>query len=87
MGIIYTSRDLPNSYGGDYTNGAWGTLMNSYAVRFTPENGEGFSYEGSTFNFSDTVNFPYSGTYTVAAAVDNSGSLNGIFAISSNTVS
>jgi len=75
MAEIYTSRSLPGSYGGDYTNGAWGSLMNNYAVRFTAGNDVGNSFEGQTFTFSTTVNFPYPGTYTVWAAVDNSGSL------------
>ena len=77
MPIIYTSRNLSGSYGGDYTNGAWGSLMNSYAVRFTSAtSGRGSSYNGSTFYFSGSVYFPYSGNYTVRAAADNSGSLN-----------
>ena len=74
MAIIYTSSDLPDSYGG-YTNSAWGTLMNTYGVRFTGGDGEGDAYEGITFNFSVTVNFPWAGTYTVRAAADNFGSL------------
>lgn len=78
MAIIYTSRNLPGSYGGDYTNGAWGSLMNSYAVRFTPGLGGqgGGAFEGSTFYFSASVYFPNSGNYTVKASADNSGSLN-----------
>ena len=74
MAIIYTSSNLPNSYGG-YTNGAWGTLMNTYGVRFTPGTGEGDAFVGVTFNFSVTVNFPWPGNYTVQAAADNFGSL------------
>ena len=77
MPIIYTSRNLPGGIGGDYTNGAWGSLMNTYSVRFTgPNSGPGSSYNGSTFNFSGSVYFPYSGVYTIRAAADNSGSLN-----------
>ena len=77
MAIIYTSRNLPGGIGGDYTNGAWGSLMNSYAVRFTgPNSGPGSAYNGSTFGFSGSVYFPYSGVYTVRASADNSGSLN-----------
>ena len=77
MAIIYTSRNLPCGIGGDYTNGAWGSLMNTYSVRFTsPNSGPGSSYNGSTFYFSGSVYFPYSGNYTVQASADNSGSLN-----------
>ena len=76
MAIIYTSRNLSGSYSG-YTNGAWGSLMNTYAVRFTPGAGGqgGGANEGSTFYFSATVNFPWPGIYTVKAAADDSGSL------------
>ena len=74
MAIIYTSNSLPNSYGG-YTNGAWGTLMNTYGRRFTPGTGEGDAYVGVTFSFSVTVNFPWPGNYTVKASCDNAGSL------------
>lgn len=77
MAIIYTSRNLPGSYSG-YTNGSWGSLMNSYAVRFTPGLGGqgGGAFEGTTFYFSASVYFPNSGNYTVRASADNSGSLN-----------
>jgi hypothetical protein len=75
MPIIYTSANLPNSYGG-YTNGAWGTLMNTYGRRFTPGSGSGNAFEGVTFSFSVTVNFPYPGTYTVQASCDNFATLN-----------
>ena len=74
MAIIYTSNSLPNSYGG-YTNGAWGTLMNTYGRRFTPGTGEGDAFVGVTFSFSVQVNFPYPGNYTVKASCDNIGSL------------
>ena len=77
MAIIYTSRNLSGSYSG-YTNGSWGSLMNTYAVRFTPGAGGqgGGAFEGTTFGFSGTVNFPWPGIYTVKAAADDSGSLN-----------
>lgn len=77
MAIIYTSRNLPGSYG-DYTNGNWGGFMNSYAVRFTPGRGGqgGGAFEGSTFYFSVNVYFPNTGTYAITAAADNSGTLN-----------
>lgn len=77
MAIIYTSRNLSGSYSG-YTNGSWGSLMNSYAVRFTPGAGGqgGGAFEGSTFYFSGSVYFPRNGVYTVRAAADNSGTLN-----------
>ena len=74
MPVIYTSNNLPNSYGG-YSNGAWGSLMNNYGRRFTPGTGEGDAYVGVTFSFSDTVTFPYPGTYTVKSSCDNVGSL------------
>ena len=73
MPIIYTSANLPNSYGG-YANGAWGSLMNTYGRRFTPSLTN--AYVGITFSFSATVNFPYDGIYTVQSSCDNSGSLN-----------
>lgn len=72
MAIIYTSANLPNSYGG-YTNGAWGSLMNTYGRRFTPSLSN--AYVGVTFNFSVQVNFPYPGIYTVKSSCDNAGSL------------
>lgn len=77
MAIIYTSRNLPGTYSG-YTNGNWSSLMNSYAVRFTPGLGGqgGGAFEGTTFYFSASVYFPWTGTYTVQAAADNFGSLN-----------
>jgi hypothetical protein len=51
--------------------------MNSYAVRFTPGLGGqgGGAFEGTTFGFSGTVNFPWPGIYTVKAAADDRGSL------------
>jgi hypothetical protein len=78
MAIIYTSRNLPGSYGGDYTNGNWGSLMNNYAVRFTPGLGGqgGGAFEGVNFTFSVSVYFPNSGIYVIKASADNSGSLN-----------
>ena len=77
MAIIYTSRNLPGSYG-DYTNGSWGSFMNSYAVRFTPGKGGqgGGAFENVTFYFSVNVYFPNSGTYAITASADNFGSLN-----------
>lgn len=74
MAIIYTSRNLPGTFS-NYTNGGWGTLMNTYGVRFTPGLGEGNAFVGTTFTFSATVNFPWPGIYTVKAAADNTGSL------------
>ena len=78
MAIIYTSRNLPGSFGGDYTNGAWSAFMNNYAVRFTAGLGGqgGGAFEGTTFTFSVNVSFPYSGNYTIRASADNAGSLN-----------
>lgn len=78
MAIIYTSRNLPGSYGGDYTNGGWGSLMNNYAVRFTPGLGGqgGGAFEGTDFTFSVNVYFPNSGTYLIKASADNTGTLN-----------
>lgn len=78
MAIIYTSRNLPGSYGGDYTNSNWGPLMNNYAVRFTPGKGGqgGGAFEGVTFTFSVNVYFPNSGFYSIDAAADNTGTLN-----------
>ena len=76
MAIIYTSRNVPGGIGGDYTNGAWGSLMNNYSVRFTgPNSGPGSAYVGITHYFSGSVYFPWSGNYTVRAAADNSGQL------------
>lgn len=61
MAIIYTSRDLPGSFGGDYTNGAWSSFMNGLAVRFTSGTGGqgGGAFEGTTFTFSVNVYFPF----------------------------
>ena len=77
MAIIYTSRNLPGTYSG-YTNGNWSSLMNTYAVRFTPGSGGqgGGANEGVQFNFSVNVFFPNSGNYVIQAAADNFGSLN-----------
>ena len=70
MAIIYTSRNLPGSYGGDYTNGGWGSLMNTYAVRFTPGLGGqgGGAFEGKKQGIESdstgrwpTLGFLYSG--------------------------
>ena len=76
MAIIWNTRNNAGGFGG-YTNGAWSGFMNTYAVRFTSaSSGAGSAFNGSTFNRSYTVNFPYSGNYTIVAAADDSGTLN-----------
>lgn len=76
MAIIWNTRDNAGGFGG-YTNGGWSSFMNTYAVRFTSaSSGAGSAFNGSTFNRSYTVNFPYSGNYTIVAAADDSGTLN-----------
>jgi len=76
MAIIWNTRDNSGGFGG-YTNGAWSSFMNTYAVRFTSATtGTGSAYNGSTFNRSYSVYFPNSGNYTITAAADDSGTLN-----------
>jgi hypothetical protein len=76
VAIIWNTRDNAGGFGG-YTNGSWSSFMNTYAVRFTMEtSGAGSAYEGVTFSRNYSVFFPYSGDYTITAAVDNSGTLN-----------
>ena len=76
MAIIWNTRDNSGGFGG-YTNGAWSSFMNTYAVRFSSAtSGAGSAFNGSTFNRSYSVYFPNSGNYTITAAADDSGTLN-----------
>jgi len=70
--IIWTTKQILNST--SVTNsGAWGAIsgteksfMNEYAVWYSTN---------TSFDQTVTVNFPYEGSYTVEAAVDNKGKI------------
>ena len=72
MAIIWNTRDNGGGYTG-YTNGGWSSFMNTYAFSLYPNGG--FPSVGIWYYASYSVYFPNSGTYTVTAAVDNSGVL------------
>ena len=72
MAIIWNTRNNAGGYSG-YTNGAWSSFMNLYSFSLIPQSGSGQS--GQWFYANYNVYFPYSGTYTVTAAVDNVGTL------------
>ena len=72
MAIIWNTRDNGGGYIG-YTNPNWSSFMNTYAFSLYPNGG--FPSVGIWYYASYTVYFPNSGTYTVTAAVDNSGVL------------
>ena len=72
MAIIWNTRNNAGGYSG-YTNGAWSSFMNLYSFSLIPQSGSGQS--GQWFYANYNVYFPYSGTYTVTAAVDNIGTL------------
>jgi len=57
-----------------WTNGAWSSFMNSYAA--TPFNTGGSGVSGVSFSGSTNVTAPWSGTYTIRAAADDSGNIN-----------
>lgn len=78
MAIIWDTRNNGGGFGGDYTNGAWSSFMNTYAIRFTAGLGlqGGGAFENVTFTRSYSVNFPYNGVYSISANADNSGTLN-----------
>ena len=72
MAIIWNTRDDGGGYIG-YTNVAWSSFMNTYSFSLYPNGG--FPSVGTWYYASYNVYFPYSGTYTVTAAVDNEGTL------------